>query len=112
MADNLPTLALIFDWRNIFLSGWWSGIIFFRLFLQFNHLKGRANKVVVKGFFHIGHESTGAIHIPTTGNRVHVWKFGNLHGRIHTRIGVDIHPIYKESWQLKEDSAFFTTSSR
>ena len=63
---------------------------------------GKAYKIVVKEFFHIEHESTRAIQVPTTGHKVHVWKFDKLHGRIYTKIGVDIDPIHIESGKTQK----------
>ena len=93
MGDKLASLALSFDRHNLLLNGWRSGNVFFRLLFEFNHLQCRANKDAVKPLFHIWHETARAVQVPTTGHQVLVWKFQTLHGRKHTKIGVDIDPI-------------------
>lgn len=59
---NLLAFAFTFHKQKFFLIGSKSWIILsFQLLLQFNHLMDRVNKVVVKGFFLLGHESTRAV---------------------------------------------------
>ena len=102
MGDKLPTLALMFDRRNILLNGQRSRSIFFRLVLKFNHLTSRAYRGILKLCFHLGHEFMKPIQIPTIGHQMHVWKLCNLHGRIDTEIGVDIDPIQEKNRQTQK----------
>jgi len=74
-------------------------IIFLWLFLQVNHLRGRANEVVVKRFFHLRHDSMRAIQVPNTSHQMHEWKLYKLHARAHTNTRVVVDPISKESQQ-------------
>ena len=97
--------VVAFHRRNLFVIGGRSWIlIFFRLFLQFNYLRGRRNEVVVEGFLYFGNEFTRRIQVPTTSHQMHAWKFCKLHRRVHTKIWVVIDPILKEwrqGWRKK-----------
>jgi hypothetical protein len=71
-------------------------LVFFRLLLQFNYLRGRGNEVVVEEFLSFGYESTRTVKVLATCNQVCAWKFGKLHESVHTMTVPLIEPIFEE----------------
>jgi hypothetical protein len=65
------------------------------------HLGSTTHKAGKKRLLFLRHKSSRTIQVPSPSLQVRLRKLGNLHGRIHTKIGVDIDPIYKEGWQAR-----------